>query len=1117
MSRQRFLSACASFLLLPTVWAIEPAVPVTAEWTGDNPEDNYWSDSANWLDGQLPSFDGMTVAYFPGLLFNFGDEIHIALDSYPDVAALNFDSGANYAFSADYVELTNVDFTIRSYVEVAGGFEGPLISQPSAAALDTAYGYFPSEILFDYSVNVIADNTDWYVHGSAEVEIAGTLTSSTQVRKSGTGMLLLSGYNSSALSGEVLLTDGVLGIGSSEALGNATLTIGPKDQSLYLYPGLVAVDYDQTINNAVTVTNYLSTYEDEDYQENELNFAGTVTLLDDTLIENYGGLLSFEGSVIEENEGTAVTVYADRPVLFGGITDFTGGLNVQQGQVVFLDGDSLPTAGDYTGTTSSYIGLIEATLADQTASLTEFLSRFDPTGYQGAIGFDTDPDSMVVNSYAGDLDLSGLHPDVTLGSLTRAEITGTITPAGTNYRFGGGGGELRVGSTLSDGESPRGIQVYSAYDSALTVYLNSSANSFTGPVEVANSALIFGNAPGTLPTGASLLTQQGGYIGLQDDTRTIASYLGQWNNQLAQGFIGFDSQDSSSPRLITEDIDLSGFTNSGFYLATTTDVMLQGAITLPSTATAYRFAGYKGGALTVASTLTDANETPTAVYIGDYNTSATGSFQSEGSMESRYSSVTLAGDNTYTGGTYLSNGGLIVTHDNALGTGTLSAIGGGYGFTDSLYYGEEPELYFEEYPVLRAGSVDLVLANAIELSGNLIVDTPYLETDSNFTLDGDIFGSASLIKASGGTLNLGGNNSEFSGGMLIMEGTVNIDTDTAAGSGPIAMGYGYGQTLNFNSANPTIGGLVDILDGEEFYMSTAFVHLATGTTLTIDPKGLELEFGGYISGEGALVITGEGEQSLTGGNSYTGGTTISNGATVYASGSNAFGNGGGELGTPSVTLDGATLYIDSDATFNPVNANLVFGPNGGTLGGNGRLTFDNTLQVGDNAKIAPGFSIGHLQLDGAVEFASGGGLEIELGDASNGDVIADFLVADSLAFTSTAIDPFNIFLTNEDGIVPVNFDPNESYTWLVLGSLTSISTFDLDIINFSIDTDLQALAGDGFFSLSLANDIGILSDGPLADNLLLVNFTPVPEPSTYALFGLGLAIVGWHAWRRRRA
>jgi hypothetical protein len=61
--------------------------------------------------------------------------------------------------------------------------------------------------------------------------------------------------------------------------------------------------------------------------------------------------------------------------------------------------------------------------------------------------------------------------------------------------------------------------------------------------------------------------------------------------------------------------------------------------------------------------------------------------------------------------------------------------------------------------------------------------------------------------------------------------------------------------------------------------------------------------------------------------------------------------------------------------------------------------------------------------------------------------------------------------------------------------------FFLDVSLFQ--TNLGTGHDAGAFALSLSG------------NNLMVNFTAVPEPSTYALMALGLGIIGWTVWRRR--
>ena len=95
---------------------------------------------------------------------------------------------------------------------------------------------------------------------------------------------------------------------------------------------------------------------------------------------------------------------------------------------------------------------------------------------------------------------------------------------------------------------------------------------------------------------------------------------------------------------------------------------------------------------------------------------------------------------------------------------------------------------------------------------------------------------------------------------------------------------------------------------------------------------------------------------------------------------------------------------------------------------------------------------------------------------------------------------------NEAGLAP-NFNPANPFTWTIATAGLAIQTFNvanvaIDITNFQLG---QGLSGSQF---------GLLLDGT-GKNLLL-NFTPVPEPSTYALLALGLGVVLLPILRRRR-
>lgn len=1087
----------------------------------------FWSDSRFWEGGSVPANDGTAAAAFPGIFEgDFNPNLtSIELNGDVNLDSLFFGESAFYSFYSS----EGAAFRIQNGIQAASG-------------------EYDSEIYFGIGLTLMMEGFDTTIDvgWGTEIEVASNfhVDGEAYVEIIGGGTLLLSGDNShGGLLGSIQVTEGFLGLGQDTSAGGAAIHLGDPENPGSNTVGLIAVDGDRRIGNRIFVHGHFETLED-DYERNELNLEGEVTFTSDTNLFNYGGLLNFLGGVSETSAGTVIDIWADEPVLFTGPTGITGGINMQDGAVLFTDYGALPdvSPGSFFGSDSSdtYIGLMIDDSTDRDEATTYFLSLFDRADFSGTVGFDTDPGNEgTLNSYGAPIDLTGFT-DGRIGSVTQAELTGEITPSGQDYQFGNGGGVLLVGSLLEDIQifeeaaatppneaavgvpTERGISVVSNPNDPLTVFINNANNDFSGNVTAEHSAVIFGDVPGALPTEVNLVLREGGYIGLQDATRDIASYLGQFTPDLDMGVIGFDSPDRDTNRVITDTIDLSIFTESApeIYLGTATWVNLGGNIIVPDDAQNYFFAGYKGGRLNVTSVLTD-GETDLGVVIGDQDTPATHGhlFVGGGEENDLISSVRLEGANTYSGGTRLEAGELVITNNASLGSGPINVVGEAGGFTDVLMYGIEEYGDFDyRAPILSPDASDLVINNPLQLDSILEIDVQIAMTDENLTLAGDIAGSGGIDKNGNGTLNLSGDNSAFDGGLYITEGTVNINTDTAAGTGPVGFGgggSGSGQTLVFNSMAPTIGGLYEIRDQEDEYYSysTAGVELASGSTLTIDVNGTFLNFGGTIYGDGAVRVQGEGVQFLSGYNSFTGGLEIGGGANLVASESGSL--GGGYPDAPLVTLDGGTLTLDLDDSTS-IEAYIEFGAGGGEIRGNGTLLFSDPLAIGEGASISPGFSVGRIDFEGPLELGELGSLTVEIGDGDNNEIISDVIYADSIDITATSSSPFSINVMSEDGELPTQFDPLQAYSWTIMLSGQELTSFDASLFNLSVASALEDLAGEGIWALNAASDGSVSGESFFANNLVVLSFTPVPEPSTFALVAVGLVLVTFHAGRRRR-
>ena len=166
---------------------------------------------------------------------------------------------------------------------------------------------------------------------------------------------------------------------------------------------------------------------------------------------------------------------------------------------------------------------------------------------------------------------------------------------------------------------------------------------------------------------------------------------------------------------------------------------------------------------------------------------------------------------------------------------------------------------------------------------------------------------ASLVKVGTGTLTLSGANT-YSGGTTINGGTLAVSADNNLGDGAGALAFG-GGTLQFLS---------------DFTTNRAVALNAAGGTF--DTNGNSATVAGTIGGTGGLTKIGAGTLTLTGNNSYSGGTTI-NGGTLAVAADNNLG-----AAASGLAFGGAALQFLAGFT---TNRAIALNAGGGTIDTNG--------------------------------------------------------------------------------------------------------------------------------------------------------------------------------------
>jgi autotransporter-associated beta strand protein len=604
-------------------------------------------------------------------------------------------------------------------------------------------------------------------------------------------------------------------------------------------------------------------------------------------------------------------------------------------------------------------------------------------------------------------------------------------------------------------------------------------NTYTGATIADGGLVIFGNS-GAFTATSGVNAINNGYAGVSyTDSGAMAALIAKTAPASYTGTIGFDS--TSETPTFTDDVNLSGFDSSKLVgLGTSTSARLAGTLTPPSGGP-LSLVALNDGRLTVASILSS----NTAVSIGYPTDSSTISYNGTVQIESA--------SNTYTGGTTLKSGALVLGGSSTInGSGAITE--GPIG-TGSLIVPSNAN-----NATLVPAVNELTLHNNIVLQGSSTLGVG-ADVDSRIggygfngiTLAGNISGTGGLqTVGSYSTLTLNGTNT-FSGGITVSSGTLIIASDAALASSTLHANGGF---VEFNSPNPVIGGL----DG------SGLIYVNEGTSLQINQQGSS-EFSGSIGGSNVSINkTGSGTLTVTGCRTLSGTVTISQGTLIVNGGSESFGKDVlGPLGGASISLNGGQLKLaEGSSLLNSITASAP-----SRISGTG--TIKAAFTAGTNLTLAPGSSPGTMTFTSNLTFASGGSYELEMQSASGspGTGFDTLNIGGILNFstptTAFKIDLISLSTSGAAGNV-ADFSATTSYSWQIAYAAGGIT--DFTGANYTINTSGFTNSANGIFSLSVSS----VRDGAA----LFLNFTPIPEPSTWMLLGGGVAMVGLTTLRRRR-
>jgi autotransporter-associated beta strand protein len=737
--------------------------------------------------------------------------------------------------------------------------------------------------------------------------------------KLGMGVLQINGtVGSSAIN----IQDGTLYLSAASPLTNSSVAVTISN------PGILQLDGQATITSLALSGGQVKT------GTGKLILGGDLSYLRSIWPATISGNLDLGGAtrtfnVAAGSSGTDLTVSAiisntysggnglvkagAGSLLLSGNNTYSGGTLVQAGVLRFQTTAALPATSTITVQSGGYAGVA-------VAMTQAFLDKFDKANMLGTVGLDAD--SSGVNLAAN----GGFNAAARLGSSTAATLSGTFTPQGIQYRFGGGGGTLTVTSVLGDNGGSYGLDMGSSTSESGSVLLPgvvvlNAANTYTGTTTVSAGTLRLGNFGGLGTTDGGTVVNPGAVLDL---------------NGLVVG-------NDSWPQNETVTISGSGLGGLGVVIDTNNVAGgLSGNVILAGDSTVGTLGTLNGGG----------HITLSGVISGGYGLTKVGPAtltlgSSQNTSDNTYGGTTTVSVGTLklakpgalgstANGTSVWNGATLDLNGQAVGNENVTIAGAGIYYSGSGYTGAITNS--SSTPASLAGSVTLAAGGYVGGSGTI-------------TLSGQVSGNYGLTKVGTNTLILSGANS-YTGVTTLNSGTLQLGNSQALQNS--TLDYNYAGLLSFGSlAGSTFGGLKGSQNLPLQNASSAAVALSVGN------NNADTAYSGVLSGSGSLTKIGTGTLALSGTNSAYSGVTTVNAGTLRLGNPLALGT----TAQNTVVNSGAALDLGGQAVGDePVTIN------GTGIGNSGALT-------NSNASVAASLS-GALTLGSPSTIAGAGSITL---------------------------------------------------------------------------------------------------------------------------------------------